>query len=568
MFNLLSLLKLCSLGFLLAGVAFAQPQSQKVSPELAQFHERFAEKKLVSLGERVTVPIGYTYANLGFVEGDEGVIVIDTGWFTGTAQEIWDQYQSVSDKPVVAIILTHMHIDHVGGSAFFAAQSNDYVEVYAPDGWNEWLQYNASSHLPMLARRAYSQMGILLPDGVDGTVGNGIGPSPRVNGAAETALPTVTVDEPLAISIDGVRLEIIPTPGDIQSHMMVWLPDDGVLFAGDTLGGTLPYISTPRFEPDRDPASFITSLELAKNLRADFVIPGHGRLLLGEEDVEHTLQSNIDIIRYISHQVEREVTAGKSADEIIDSMELPPSLAEHPDLQPYYHRLEWLIRGLALKQAGFVWDTSDLMRLTDSEEAARLVKLLGGVEETTAAAQRALEANDPRWAARLATFVLRFSPDEPQAKAVRLNAFRRIAQTTRSANERNYALTAILEETEGIDWDRLTLAAAKRVVRDKPTSELLDEMSFRYNGSQAFDFQTRIQVIVDGDAFVLETRVGTLFTKSFKIDEDVEGEIHLSRSVLEQLWTKEITWTDSLTREDVHIISGKASVDRLASLIE
>lgn len=59
-------------------------------------------------------------ANLGFVIGDDGVAVIDTGSARWMGEAIWRAVRQRTDKPVTDLILTHMHPDHVLGAAVFA----------------------------------------------------------------------------------------------------------------------------------------------------------------------------------------------------------------------------------------------------------------------------------------------------------------------------------------------------------------------------------------------------------------------------------------------------------------
>lgn len=55
-------------------------------------------------------------ADVTFVEGDDGVVVIDCSSSVEAARQALDLLRAhVTDKPVVAVIYTHTHIDHYGG---------------------------------------------------------------------------------------------------------------------------------------------------------------------------------------------------------------------------------------------------------------------------------------------------------------------------------------------------------------------------------------------------------------------------------------------------------------------
>ena len=98
-----------------------------------------------------------------------------------------------------------------------------------------------------------------------------------------------------------------------------------------------------------------------------------------------------------------------------------------------------------VKLGGFIDDSMDYLSLNALEESRRLVPLLGGVDRVLAVAGTSIEG-DPRWSARLATYVLHTDPGNEDARAIRQRAFLKVAQTTNSANERNYLLGFILEE--------------------------------------------------------------------------------------------------------------------------
>ncbi|MEM8956947.1 MAG: quinoprotein relay system zinc metallohydrolase 2 [Pseudomonadota bacterium] len=59
-------------------------------------------------------------SNLGFVIGETGVAVIDTGTARWMGEALWRAIRAETDLPVTHVILTHMHPDHVLGTEPFA----------------------------------------------------------------------------------------------------------------------------------------------------------------------------------------------------------------------------------------------------------------------------------------------------------------------------------------------------------------------------------------------------------------------------------------------------------------
>ncbi len=537
-----------------------------VNSELEDFQKKFIPPKLVAMGNKVKMAFGYDYANFSFIEGDDGVIMIDTGFYSNRAQQALDDYRKLVKKPIIAIIYTHVHYDHRGGSPVFRKDAGKDIPVYAPGNWQKTEEYDRSSLRPMVVKRGLSQFGILLPVGKEGTVGAGIGPVTRKDGTAGFVLPTISIKEKTELTISGVRMVLIPTPGDVDSHMMIWLPDEKVLFTGDILGGTLPYVATARFEMERSALKFVTSLDLALQYPAQNAIPGHGRPLLGKKDVHDVLLANRDTAQFLADQVTRYVVKGYSPDQIIDTLKLPPHIAANPDLQPYYHRLDWLIRGLYLKRAGWVTDLVSLVRHTDSQEAKRLVELLGGPKAVVNEAIKAHNKGDYRWAARLAQYVLLVDPENKLALDVQTESFKGIAYTTVSANERNYILTNIKKD---IPW-KMVYAGTGMLVRSKQSnSELLALMQTRFKAENALEEEMTIGINIDGEngGHTFEVRRGILLYKN-KTPENADGRASLSHELLVKLSVGAMSWSDALKKKLIKIESGGDAVKKFASLIE
>ena len=543
--------------------------NDKVNPELVKFHERY-KPALIETSPRVHAVNSYDYSAYGYIEGDDGIIVVDTGWFPGQAKRSIADYRKITKKPVVAIIYTHLHVDHYGGASAIMEGQNPDVPVYGPVGWENWVNDSFSSLRPAIFQRIFAQMGMLLPKGKDGTVGSGVGPKPDMGGTPSLSFPpNIEIDKYTELEISGVRIHIVPAPGDLNEHLFIWLPDYKVLFVGDVLAGTFPAVETVRFEAERDPLRQVKSYETALSFNADYVIGGHGRVLMGAEDVREVLSLNRDATQFLVDQLDRLYVKGLSADEVIDTLRLPPAIAEHPDLQFHYHRLEWMLRTMHMKRAGPVGSSIDYVKLTESEEAKRLVALLGGSAEVRSAAIRAMEEGDYRWAARLATYAISVDEGDEKARALRQQAFLRIAQTTDSANERNYMLTIINDEKGAYDWKGLFANADLEVIKGQDTEKVLKLMKSRFRAEDANNdrFSLRLNVGGETNPFFLTVRNNTLFV-STEEPAETDGALLLPRETLNLIAANKTDWTSAIRDGQVEIETGRPVVERLGALIE
>ena len=146
-----------------AGVA-ATSNEQRANPELLELQQR--QKPLLrKLGERVYATEFIGYSNHGFIEGENGIIVIDGGWFPTTTQRAITELREFTDKPVAAIIYTHLHLDNFGGIGPIMAGQPENIPVYGPAGLEHWVTRLLSGDRESILRRVYLQMGMLLPQG-------------------------------------------------------------------------------------------------------------------------------------------------------------------------------------------------------------------------------------------------------------------------------------------------------------------------------------------------------------------------------------------------------------------
>jgi alkyl sulfatase BDS1-like metallo-beta-lactamase superfamily hydrolase len=122
---------------------------------------------------------GFSVANMTIVEGQTGIIVIDTLATPGAARAALDLYFAHRPRrPVVAVIYTHSHPDHYGGASGVVSPADvpaQQTPVLAPVGFMEALIEEAAFAANLTARRAQFQFGASLPIGDRGTVDYGEG---------------------------------------------------------------------------------------------------------------------------------------------------------------------------------------------------------------------------------------------------------------------------------------------------------------------------------------------------------------------------------------------------------
>ena len=205
-----------------------------------------ADLSLTELGDGVyawLLPGGETgVANAGVVIDDDGITVIDTLM----VRSQWEPFAAAVaalDLPVRRTILTHAHVDHVGGTKAFP-----HAAVYASPAASAALDED----MPIDGYKRFMPAF-----------------EAEFDDLAETGTREVTHE------IDGAaqlteRIEVLPANGHTNGDLLVLIADEDVMFAGD-----ICFFGVTPLAFQGDPAAWAHVLDAVAEL-ADVIVPGHG----------------------------------------------------------------------------------------------------------------------------------------------------------------------------------------------------------------------------------------------------------------------------------------------------
>ena len=232
-------------GLMLACAPALQAQTATAPFEVVRLSDR-VYALVGDLGQRSAQNLGHNMTS-GFVVGDNGVLVIDTGASAKGAAAIAAAVAKVTPLPVKWGVNTGGQ-DHrwLGNDWFAKAGANTLASAACAQ--------DIATRGPGQAAQAQSHLGAAF----DGTVPAG----PQQTVAQRTVLP-----------ITGISVELIPTAGGhTPGDSVVWLPDSRIVFAGDVvftgrLLGVMPGTGL----------TWLKTLEwLRDDLKPTTVVPGHG----------------------------------------------------------------------------------------------------------------------------------------------------------------------------------------------------------------------------------------------------------------------------------------------------
>ncbi len=500
------------------------PAGQRAHPAAIEHSARLVEK-LYKVGDRAWTLVGNGLSNQSFVEGPEGLIVIDTGECVEEMEAALEAVRRETSAPIVACIYTHFH--YVSGTTALTPDAADgELPIYGHAGIEANLQRFGGEVGPRGARGLVHQFGVMLPnDGPDGLVNVGLGRFFR-NPAHAPFTPghvpaTHTFDEPTRAQIAGLDVHFFPAPSDATDSVTVWFP--GLKLAvNNLLWPALFNVFAIRGEEYRDPRILLQGLDQLADLGVDYLLGTHGPPIEGRDAIAESITTYRDAIQFLWDQTVRGANLGLTQDELVAFVQLPEVFNAHFLTQQFYglaeHHVRQIYTGL------FGWFDEDEARLLPTPaplRAQRLIAGFGGADNVRAAIDQALADADFRWAIELASWLVRCelnsagradagAPEDRQRLA---QALRGVGQSTTSANIRNWCITRALELEGAIDLSRFRVhrIRAAEVLAGQPerfvtvlkvqlipdrTGDLDEEVSFDFGTGVAAGLRIRRQVAV------------------------------------------------------------------------
>jgi alkyl sulfatase BDS1-like metallo-beta-lactamase superfamily hydrolase len=519
---------------------------------------------------------GLDIANMTLIEGDSGVIIVDTLTSIEGARAALELYFTHrGSKPVAAVIFTHTHTDHWGGARGVLdddMMASGRVPLIAP---NLFMEHAVSENIiagPAMLRRAQYQFGPFLAKGPRGQVDCGLGKSMAAGSVAllrPTDLIMATGDKRI---IDGVEFEFQMAPNsEAPAEMHFYLPRYKLLNLAENCTHNFHNLLPFRGADVRDALAWSKYLNEALRMwggKAEAMCGQHHWPVWGKARIDTMIRQQRDLYKFAHDQTIRLMNHGLTASEIAETIRLPKSLEGAWHTRGYYGHIRHNVKAIYQKYLGW-YDANPvhLDPLPPVEAGRKYVDYMGGADALLARARRDFANGEFRFVAEALSHLVFADPDNRAARALLADTFEQLGYAAESSTWRNAYLFGAQELRQGMPRTPPRAAVPHATLAALRTEQLWDVLGVRLNGPKAEGKHIVLNWIFSdtGERFVLTLENCALTSTEGVQADNADASFTLARGTLDEVIAKQTSFADAVASCKIEV-SGEAS--RLAELLD
>jgi len=388
--------------------------------------------------------------NVQVVEGPDGLIVYDTGDNNEEGLHFYQLLRTVTQAPIRAIIYSHEH--YLSGTKVIideeAKRGNRDIKLIGHPNTNESMSRTGGlvavhpEVASVMMARAIEQFNIYLPDeGPDSRFKNTV--IPRAAGFVPVNTPVENGQKMRIAGLDVVfYTEGIAT--DSNNQVMVWFPERKIVM-NNIVWGWFPNIYSVRGGRYRNPEGWVEAIDIVDKLKPEILLTTHATSLSGSDAIGQRLSDFRDGLNFVLDQTLKAILLGWNLDELQYAVKLPPRLQDSPVLVQNYGELRAMSPRIYTAIFGqFDRNASTLNKLHPQDEAARMVKAMGGESAAYDKSMAAYKDGDFIWSCQIADYLLKANSTQKN-RQLKANCLREMGYRALSTNSRSWYLSQALE---------------------------------------------------------------------------------------------------------------------------
>jgi cyclase len=290
----------------------------------------------------------FVEGNVTIIINERDVVVVDAGGAPQAARNVIAEIKKLTPNPVRYVINTHIHRDHRFGLQEYV-KAFPGVEIVAHPGIRDIIAATSEEYMAGVRariegpqREVEEEIARLRAEPAPGNekvvahlerlLTRDIHAIRREYRTVVNTPPTLTVDTSLVLHRGKRRIQVLFLgAGDTPQDLVVYLPEDKVVCAGDMVVHPFPYGYSDQ------PLEWLGTLGKLAELDFEHLVPGHGEVQRGKE----YLRSVTSLLGSVQEQVRRGVAAGLDLAGVrarVDLSRFEAELAGDDPVVRYYFR--------------------------------------------------------------------------------------------------------------------------------------------------------------------------------------------------------------------------------------
>ncbi len=523
-----------------------EPCPETVNPSLWRQVQLLGIGGLFQVSDRIYQVRGLDLANITFIEGETGLIVIDPLLSTETARAALElYYQHRPRVPVRSVIITHSHPDHFGGIAGVVTVeqvASGEVSIVAPKYFLEEVVSENVLAGNAMQRRAGYMYGSLLPKGPQGDVGNGLGLGTS-SGTTSLLKPTDSISQTGEVRVlDGLTFEFQLTPGsEAPAEMHLYIHELKGLCPAENATHTMHNLYTLRGAKVRDARAWANYLQQSIDLfghRTEVLFAPHHWPVWGSERIVTHLTRQRDLYKYIHDQTLRMANRGYNMLECAEQIKLPAELERYWSNRGYYGCLNQNVKAVWNFYLGwFDGNPARLHPLPPREAGLKYLEYMGGIERVLERARESFDNGEYRWVVQVLDHAVAAEPEHSGARRLLADALEQLGYQAESGPWRNFYLTGAQELRDGVQSRDLPMMESSQSIAALPLPAIFDSLAVRLNSARAADqnLTANFHFTDTEERYVLTLKNGVLNHFADRQLAEADCTVRISRPVFDEI---------------------------------
>lgn len=553
------------------------PAPDTVNPSLWRQSQLNGISGLFKVTDRMYQVRGQDVSNITFIEGDSGIIVIDPLISAPAAKASLDlYYQHRPNKPIVAVIYTHSHVDHYGGVKGIVSEDDvksGKVQIIAPAGFMEEAISENVLAGNIMGRRATYSYSLLLGKNPHGDIGNGLGVA--VTGGHPTIIaPTTSITKTgEKLNIDGLEFEFLMAPGsEAPSEMHLYIPALKALCTAENATHTLHNFYTLRGAKTRDTDKWSEYLNQTLDMwgsKAEVLFMPHTWPVWGNKQINNYIDKYRDTIKYIHDQTLYLANQGYTMNEIGNMLKLPKNLEDNWASRGYYGSVSHNARAVYNFYLGyFDGNPANLNPYGQTDMGKRYVKALGGSAHAISLAQEAFNQGDYRWASELLKQVIAADPSDQAAKSLQADAFEQMGYQAESATWRGFYLSGAKELRDGVAKPPIGATASPDTIKGMTVEMLFDYMAVSLNSARAAGKSISLNFNLDNNDNLNVALNDSVLNYRKTLQPNADASFYMNRDDLHAVLLGQVKMADLIKANKVKVIGDAQKLAEIMSCMD